>query len=92
MLGLIKELQGHSGKLYMTQAQKLPKTTNCSIIQLLYLISELAWPLCFPAEIFLSGASWTLDPRMEVVNFRWLSNFLACNNFKLTKKCNNFRC
>ena len=33
-----------------------------------YPISELARPLCFPADISVGSGSWTLDPIEEVVN------------------------
>ena len=38
------------------------------IMLLLYPFSESARPLCFPANIYLGGASWTLDPSLEAVN------------------------
>ena len=50
------------------------------IILLLYPFSELARPLCFPANIYLGGTSWTLDPSLEAINCKIK---LASNKFIL---------
>ena len=40
-----------------------------------YPISELARPLCFPADISVGGGSWALDPIEEVVNCKMKLKF-----------------
>ena len=70
------------------QAKKIQKRNSKS------LILELTWSLYFPADIYRGGASWTLNPSMEAVNFKIklanstfiLVNVLAYNNFMWTRK------
>ena len=52
----------------------------------------------FQQKFSLGGASWTFNPSKEAVNCKIkhrnnkLANVLAYNDFKSTKKRNNFRC
>ena len=55
--------------MFVVFAAEYRKASRWREHRLFYPISELARPLSFPADIFLSGASWILDPSMVAANW-----------------------